>query len=44
VNEALKLGFSRVILPEKSMKQWTPPRGIEIVAVRTVQEALQAIL
>jgi DNA repair protein RadA/Sms len=44
VNEALKLGFNRVILPEKSMKQWTPPRGIEIVAVRTVQEALQAVL
>ncbi|WP_199616617.1 DNA repair protein RadA [Paenibacillus alkalitolerans] len=44
VNEALKLGFSRVILPEKSLKQWAPPKGIEVVPVRTVQEALQAAL
>ncbi|WP_274365250.1 DNA repair protein RadA [Paenibacillus thermotolerans] len=44
VNEALKLGFTRVILPEKSLKQWTPPRGIEIVPVRSLQEALQAAL
>lgn len=44
VNEALKLGFSRVILPEKSLKQWTPPRGIEAVPVGTVQEALRALL
>jgi DNA repair protein RadA/Sms len=44
VNEALKLGFKRVVLPDKSMKQWTPPSGIEIVPVRTVQEALQAML
>ncbi len=44
VNEALKLGFSRVIVPEKSMKQWTPPRGIEVVPVRTVQEALGLLL
>ena len=40
VNEALKLGFSRVILPDKSLKQWIPPKGIEVVPVRTVQEAL----
>ena len=44
VNEALKLGFSRVILPKKSLKQWTPPPGIEVVPVETVQEALQALL
>lgn len=44
VNEALKLGFSRVILPEKSLKQWNPPKGIEIVPVRTLQEALAAAL
>jgi DNA repair protein RadA/Sms len=44
VNEALKLGFTRVILPQKSLKQWTPPKGIEVIPVRTVQEALQAAL
>ncbi|MCI3923325.1 DNA repair protein RadA [Paenibacillus sp. TRM 82003] len=44
VNEALKLGFKRVVLPEKSLKQWVPPKGIEVVAVQTVQEALQKLL
>jgi DNA repair protein RadA/Sms len=44
VNEALKLGFTRVILPQKSLKQWTPPKGIEVIPVKTVQEALQAAL
>lgn len=44
VNEALKLGFTRVILPEKSLKQWTPPQGIEVVPVSTVQEALRILL
>jgi DNA repair protein RadA/Sms len=44
VNEALKLGFSRVVLPEKSLKQYTPPRGIEVVPVGTVQEALRVLL
>lgn len=43
VNEAQKLGFRRVILPEKSLKGWVPPKGIEIVGVRTVAEALAAI-
>jgi len=44
VNEALKLGFSRVVVPEKSMKTWTPPAGIEVVPVRSVQEALAVLL
>jgi DNA repair protein RadA/Sms len=44
VNEALKLGFKRVIVPDKSMKQWTPPRGIEVVPVGTVRDALNVLL
>ena len=44
VNEALKLGFRRVVVPEKSLKQWTPPRGIEVVPVGTVAEALHILL
>ncbi|HZG57865.1 DNA repair protein RadA [Paenibacillus sp.] len=44
VNEALKLGFKRVVVPEKSMKQWTPPRGIEVVPVASVRDALNALL
>ncbi|CAM3586128.1 DNA repair protein RadA [Marinicrinis lubricantis] len=41
VNEAKKLGFKRVILPEHSLKGWKPADGIEIIGVRTVSEALQ---
>jgi DNA repair protein RadA/Sms len=42
VKEAEKLGFKRVIMPAGSMKGWKPPRGIELVAVQTVGEALKA--
>jgi DNA repair protein RadA/Sms len=42
VKEAEKLGFRRVIMPEKSLKGWAPPAGMEIVGVSTVSEALAA--
>lgn len=42
VKEAQKLGFKRVIMPEKSMKGWKAPKGIEIIGVNTVAEALTA--
>lgn len=42
VKEAQKLGFKRVIMPEKSMKGWTPPAGIQVIGVHTVAEALAA--
>ncbi|GIP41528.1 DNA repair protein RadA [Paenibacillus sp. J31TS4] len=42
VREAKKLGFERVILPEKSLKGWTPPADIEIIGVNSVAEALKA--
>lgn len=44
VHEARKLGFRRVILPEKSLKGWTPPQGIDIIGVNTVAEALSIAL
>ncbi|MBD2844753.1 DNA repair protein RadA [Paenibacillus sp. IB182496] len=44
VREAQKLGFGRVIMPEKSLKGWKKPKGIEIVGVSTVSEALAAAL
>jgi DNA repair protein RadA/Sms len=44
VKEAEKLGFRRVIMPEKSLKGWTPPSGMEIIGVNTVSEALAAAL
>lgn len=44
VNEAQKLGFKRVIMPEKSLKGFTPPHGIEVIGVNTVDEALAITL
>lgn len=44
VKEAQKLGFKRVILPAKSVKGWTPPKGVEVIEVNTVAEALKAAL
>lgn len=41
VLEAGKLGFKRVIMPEKSIKGWTPPKDMEIIGVQTVADALR---
>ncbi len=42
--EAQKLGFRRVILPEKSLKGWKLPMDIEVLGVTTVSEALKIAL
>ena len=44
VQEAAKLGFERVILPAKNLGGWTGPKGVELVGVATVSEALNATL
>lgn len=44
VKEAAKLGFKRVIIPHKNMTGWEYPKGIEIVPVHTVEEALREAL
>lgn len=44
VKEAAKLGFKRVILPEKSMKGWQSPAGIQLIGVNTVADALAVAL
>ncbi|WP_138496067.1 DNA repair protein RadA [Paenibacillus pinistramenti] len=44
VKEAAKLGFKRVILPEKSLKGWSSPKEIKVIGVNTVAEALSAAL
>ncbi|TQS76099.1 DNA repair protein RadA [Ornithinibacillus gellani] len=41
VQEAAKLGFKRVICPQKNMDGWTVPKGITVIGVDTVQEALE---
>ncbi|MRG87989.1 DNA repair protein RadA [Salinibacillus xinjiangensis] len=44
VQEAAKLGFKRVILPERNLTGWSPDTDIEIVGVNTVQDALKVAL
>ncbi|WLR50936.1 DNA repair protein RadA [Bacillus tianshenii] len=44
VLEAQKLGFQRVILPDKNLGGWTVPKGIEVIGVSTVSEALEHTL
>ncbi|PLR77926.1 DNA repair protein RadA [Bacillus sp. V3-13] len=44
VQEAAKLGFERVILPENNLGGWTEPPGIQLVGVSSVSQALQTVL
>lgn len=44
VIEAVKLGFTRVILPEKNLGGWTIPKGIQVIGVETVSQALEHAL
>ncbi|WP_067729175.1 DNA repair protein RadA [Oceanobacillus damuensis] len=41
VQEAAKLGFKRVICPKNNLEGWTFPKGIKVIGVSTVQEALE---
>jgi DNA repair protein RadA/Sms len=41
VKEAHKLGFTRCIIPAKNFKGWTPPAGIEVVGVDSIQQAFE---
>lgn len=41
VQEAAKLGFKRIICPEKNMDGWKPPKDVTVIGVNTVQEALE---
>ncbi|WP_102264837.1 DNA repair protein RadA [Mesobacillus jeotgali] len=44
VQEAAKLGFERIILPENNLGGWTPPRGVELIGVSSVSHALKVTL
>lgn len=44
VREAAKLGFKRVILPEKSLKGWQGPKDIQLIGINTVADALAVAL
>jgi DNA repair protein RadA/Sms len=42
--EAVNMGFERIIFPEKNRRGLTPPKGIELIGVSKVEEALSAAL
>ncbi len=44
VHEAVKLGFTRVILPQKNLGGWSIPNNIQVIGVNTVSEALEHAL
>ncbi|MBY8914704.1 DNA repair protein RadA [Bacillus sp. YC2] len=44
VKEAAKLGFKRMVIPEANLDGWTKPKGIEVVGVANVAEALRTSL
>jgi DNA repair protein RadA/Sms len=44
VQEAAKLGFERVILPTNNLGGWKGPKGVELIGVASVSEALKAAL
>ncbi|WP_071458917.1 DNA repair protein RadA [Bacillus massilinigeriensis] len=44
VQEAAKLGFERIILPANNLSGWTAPKGVRLIGVNTVSEALKVTL
>ncbi len=44
VQEAVKLGFERIILPANNLGGWTAPKGVALIGVSTVSEALKVTL
>lgn len=43
VKEVQKLGFTKVYLPKNNLGNWEPPKGIEVVAVSTLDETLRKV-
>ncbi len=41
VNEAAKLGFTRIIVPAANLDGWEFPRGVEVVGVDNIQQAVR---
>jgi DNA repair protein RadA/Sms len=43
VKEAARLGFKRCLLPKQNQEKMRGVKGIELIGVRTVQEAMAAL-
>ena len=43
VKEAARLGFKRCLLPKQNQEKMKEPKGVELIGVRTVQEAIDKL-
>ena len=43
LKEAIKMGFNRCLLPERNLAKLDPVKGVELVGIREVGDALDAI-
>lgn len=43
VNEAVKMGFKRIYVPKNNLHDYIPPKGIEVIGVMTIAEAIQKV-
>jgi DNA repair protein RadA/Sms len=43
VKEAARLGFKQCLLPKQNQEKMKEPKGIELIGIRTVQEAIDAL-
>ena len=43
IKEAKKLGFIRAIIPKKNLSGWKVPKGIEVIGVETIADAIKAM-
>lgn len=43
VNEAAKLGFTKVYLPKNNVGGWKIPKAIEVIGIQTLNEAIQLV-
>ncbi|HAX49007.1 MAG TPA: DNA repair protein RadA [Ignavibacteria bacterium] len=44
IQEAVKLGFKKVVLPSSNMKNFKPSKDIEYIPVESIQDAIRLIL
>ncbi len=43
IREAMKLGFTRCLVPESNCEQWKPTAGIDVVGIREIGDIWEAI-
>ncbi|MCO7127477.1 DNA repair protein RadA [Sporolactobacillus shoreicorticis] len=44
VNEASKLGFTRIFIPQKNLEGWSSPKGVTLIGVESLTQAIKMAL